>query len=337
MPRAAPVLRLRGMDLRDRPVLRSHAWLVAAVALAVIVLGLATAGVEGPGQPGATLLAAGAGAVTVLAWAQTRVRRERRAHEDELTAWAAERAAQAERLQLARDLHDLASHGLGLITVRAASARLVTGPGRDAEHAAALADIERAGRAATTELRRLLTVLRTPGTRPPLTPSSGLADLSPLVEQAATNGVRACLVIERPASRAAAAGPGGAVSRGSREVADLGPISAGTQLLAYAVVREALSNTARHAGPARAEVALRREPDALVVTVTDVPDEPAGPGAVRHGCRWAPAPGAGVGLAQLAERLATLGGVLQAGPAPTGYRVVARLPEPQDVGDGPAR
>jgi signal transduction histidine kinase len=60
---------------------------------------------------------------SMVVWAVLRTRAERRRYEDELTAWSAERAAEAERLRIARDLHDIVSHGLGTITVRAAVAR----------------------------------------------------------------------------------------------------------------------------------------------------------------------------------------------------------------------
>lgn len=285
------------MESADRPVLRSRVWLVATVLLAVLVLALLTTGTGNPVAAATIVFLTLAGALAVLAWALVITRRQRRAYEDELTAWAAERAAQAERLRLARELHDLASHGLGLITVRAAAARTVTGPAGDAERAAALADIERAGRQATTELRRMLAVLRGPGDETPLRPTETLADLPRVVEAARVSGVTATL-----------------------ELGDLGEVSGGTQLAVCAIVREALANTARHAGPAAARVTVRRADDAIVVTVTD--DGPV--------AGWVPQPGAGAGLAVLRERIGALGGTLTAGPAGRGYRLTARLPEAAD-------
>ena len=276
-------------------MLRSRVWLTAACALAAVGAVLATVGVERPVAVVASVLVAGIVSFAVLIWALVRSGQQRRAHEEDLTAWAAEHAAQAERLRIARDLHDLASHGLGLITVRAAAARTLDGASGDAERTRALADIERTGRAATTELRRMLGVLRTPGSEAvPLRPAETLADLSEIVEAAWVGGVTAGLTVE-----------------------DLGDVSAGAQLTVCVIVREALANTARHAGPVTARVAVRREGGSVVVTVED--DGPA-PG-------WQPHPGAGQGLTGLHERVATLGGALRAGAAGTGFRVTARLPD----------
>ncbi|NYD98893.1 signal transduction histidine kinase [Kineosphaera limosa] len=282
------------MDQPDRPVLRSRAWSIALVGIAVLALALATTSIGDAAQATVVLTAAASGAVAMLLWAQVRSRRERGAYEDALTGWAAERAKQAERMRLARELHDLASHGLGLITVRAAAAQTVRGSGRADEQAAALADIEDAGRAATLELRRMLAVLRSPADSAPRKPGESLADLPSIVAGATVAGVRATLAIETG-----------------------GQVSPGAQLLACAVVREGLTNTGRHAGPAQARVLVAREGDSLVVTVEDEPV----PG-------WAPHPGAGVGLAGLRERVQALGGTVCAGPGPTGFRLVARLPEP---------
>lgn len=274
---------------------RSRVWLTTAVILASLTIVLALAGVEQPVAVLTTVLVYAGIAVAVLVWALVRGRQQRRAYEDELTDWAAERAAQAERLRIARDLHDLASHGLGLITVRAAAARTLDGPDGDSERARALADIERTGRAATTELRRMLTVLRTPGDEAaPLRPAETLDDLPGIVEAAGAGGVTATL-----------------------DADDLGDVSAGVQLTVCAIVREGLSNTARHAGPAGARVVVRRTPGALAVTVED--DGPV-PG-------WQPHPGAGQGLAGLRERVATLGGTLHTAEVGAGFRLTVRLPD----------
>jgi signal transduction histidine kinase len=280
-------------------VLRSRVWLTAVVVLAAVGAILAMVGVERPVAVVLSVLVAGCVAFAVLTWALVRSGQQRRAYEEDLTAWAAEHAAQAERLRIARDLHDLASHGLGLITVRAAAAQTLDGSSGDAERTRALADIERTGRAATTELRRMLGVLRAPGSETaPLRPAETLADLTGIVEAARVGGVTAALAVE-----------------------ELGDVSAGVQLTVCAVVREALANTARHAGPAAARVAVRRAGGAVSVIVED--DGPA-PG-------WQPHPGAGQGLTGLGERVATLGGALRAEPAGPGFRVTARLPD--DVSD----
>lgn len=282
------------MQTADRPVLRSRGWLVAGATLAALLLVISTVGVDQPVLATAAAAVAVVVAVLVLAWAALHERRQRREYENELTAWAAERAVQSERLRIARDLHDLASHGLGLITLRAAAARRTHGPDADAERGAALADIERAGRDATTELRRMLTVLREPGSDAPLRPAETMADLPAIVAAASRVGVVATL-----------------------DAVPDGPVSAGVQLTVCAVVRECLANTARHAGPVPARVEVRREGDTVVVGVED--DGPA-PG-------WRPHPGAGRGLAGVRERVSALGGTLAVDSRRPGFRVEARLPD----------
>ncbi|GAA3661276.1 sensor histidine kinase [Microbacterium marinilacus] len=276
----------------DRPTWRSRAWLVAASVLLALVLVLSTVGVDSPQTTLAMTLVAIGVAAAMVVWALLRTRSHRRLYEAELAAWAAERAAQGERLRIARDLHDLVSHGLGIITVRAAVARAIPDPDED-DRANALADIERVGRETTTELRRMLTVLRTPGPAP-LRPADTLDDLPAIVDAASSTGVEATLA-----------------------VADLGEVSAGVQLTVCAVVREALSNAIRHAGPTRARIDVRREGDALAVDVQD-----AGPSE-----GWRPQPGAGHGLDALRERVAVLGGTLDAEPAGPGFRLTARIPD----------
>ncbi len=276
-----------------RPTWRSRAWLVAGVLLLVCVLALGVVGVDRPGAAWAAVGVAASVAVSVVGWAIDRTRRQRRRYEEELAAWAAERATQTERLRIAGDLHDLVSHGLGLITVRAAVARWVAGPGGENERAGALADIERVSRETTTELRRMLTVLRTPGAAP-LRPADTLDDLPAIVQAANDAGLTATLGVE-----------------------ELGAVSPGVQLTVCAVVREALNNTIRHAGPTHARVEVRRDGEAVVVEVQDAGTrEP-----------WQPRAGAGHGLDGLRERVAVLGGTLHAEPGEQGFHVVARIPD----------
>ncbi len=281
------------MDTAERPVLRSRVGVVAVVVIVALVLVLSTVAVGSPVAQLTILLVAAGIAVGVLVWALLVSRRQRRVYEDELTTWAAERAAQDERLRIARELHDLASHGLGLITVRAAAARTVRGPAGDDERQVALADIERAGRAATTELRRMLAVLRsTDDDGAPLRPAETLADLPGIVADAA-------------------------LVAAELEVGELGEVTAGAQLAVCAVVREGLSNAARHAGPARVRVSVTREGAGIEVRVDDDGVQPG----------WSPHPGAGAGLVGLRERVNLLGGAVTAGPQGSGFRLTARIPD----------
>jgi two-component system sensor histidine kinase DesK len=110
-------------EVRQRPARRSRVWPVTGGALIALVMVLLLTGSNGPLSvliP--TLLAVAAAGVAV--WAVRRSRADRAEYEARLTAWAATEAAVAERMRIARDLHDIVSHGLGLITVRAAATRL---------------------------------------------------------------------------------------------------------------------------------------------------------------------------------------------------------------------
>lgn len=277
----------------DRPTWRSHAWLVAAGMLFVLVLALGGIGVDRPGAAWAAVAVAASVAVSVILWAIDRTRRQRRRYDDELAAWAAERATQTERLRIASYLHDLVSHGLGLITVRAAVACTLTGPDGESERFDALTDIERVSRETTTELRRMLAVLRDPNVAP-LRPADTLDDLPAIVRDANAAGLTTTV-----------------------DVDGLGDVSPGAQLTVCAVVREALHNTIRHAGPTRARVSIQRDGETLLVDVRD-----AGPRG-----SWQPRPGAGHGLDGLRKRTAALGGTLDAEPAEHGFHLVARIPD----------
>ncbi|MBP2706398.1 histidine kinase [Microbispora sp. RL4-1S] len=231
-------------------------------------------------------------AFTVTVWALFRARRQRIAYEARLTAWAGERAAQAERLRIARELHDIVSHGLGLITVRASTARY---PGAEDDGSAALSDIERIGRQTTTELRRMLNVLRdSTDLAAPLRPAESLHDLPAIIDDAERAGPTVTL-----------------------RLGDVDDISSGAQLAVCSVVREALTNTARHAGPTSANVHIRRDGDWIVTSVRDE-------GPVDG---WTPHPGAGHGIEGLRERITAIGGTFHAGHAEHGFRVTARIPE----------
>ena len=120
------------MDTADRPVLRSRAWIVAAAVLATVLLVLATVGVDQVPFAIAASVTAFLLSCAVVAWAFVRSARQWRAHEDELTAWAAERAAAAERLRIARDLHDVVGHQLTALSVNLqVASRTATGPAKD--------------------------------------------------------------------------------------------------------------------------------------------------------------------------------------------------------------
>ena len=281
------------MEHDERPSWDSRAWLIAAGVLVVLLLALLALGQDSPYLIVAVSLMV-ATAVVVTTWALLRTRTQRRTYEEQLTEWAAEKATQAERLRIARDLHDLASHGIGLMTVRAATASL-TDDGEDDERRQALTDIERVGREATTELRRMLALLRSNGDSPaPLRPIDSLNDLPRIVENARRAGLDVTLHHD-----------------------DLGTLPAGVQLTICATIREALANALQHAGPTTVQVTIERVRDTIRVDFRD--DGPV-PG-------WQPHPGTGNGLRGLRERLSVHAGTLITGPTENGFRVLAQIPE----------
>ena len=276
-----------------------------------------------------TVLLVMAGLVAASLWLR---RRDQRAHERRLTQETAARAVAEDRLVIARELHDAVSGNLGAITVRCAVARrLETTP--DGLRTA-LDDVETASREATDALRRMLAVLRdenmppTPGALAAIPAGDALAagpgpvnslaeSLRELIDRARRTGVTVDLDADAHIGADAGAAQAAAMTDG---------LPAPTAQAATRVVAEALANTARHAGPTRARVILRREPGRLRIAVVD--DGPA--------TGWEPHPGAGQGLRGLHETLTALSGTLTAGPragAP-GFAVEAILPVPTDDAAG---
>lgn len=265
-------------------------WLVAHVVLLVIALLTITLGATWPFAIAIAVIG-----VSVGAWAVQKMRDERSAHEAASAQWAASQAVLTERMAIARDLHDLVSHGLGLITVRAAAAKHVNATEPDPNDLLeALDDVETISRQATGELRYMLRTLRESADPAPLRPADTLATMPEIVEAAR----RAGLSVEVSST-------------------PLPPVSAGVQVAICAVVREGLTNTARHAGATDVQVSLSRQRGGVSVAVVD-----AGPTRP-----WQMAPGAGHGLVGLRERVTSLGGTLDAGPHGSGYRLAASLPD----------
>jgi signal transduction histidine kinase len=159
---------------------------------------------------------------------------------------------------------------------------------------AALAAIKQASRDALGELRSALDILRQDGEPAPRSPVPALARLGDLVSQASAPGLEVSAETE------------GTVR----------PLPFGVDVAAYRIAQEALTNVARHAGPATATVRITYGEDDLTVQVDDNGRQPARPG-----------PSGGTGIAGMRERVAALGGELYAGPRPGGgFRVRARLP-----------
>jgi signal transduction histidine kinase len=243
-------------------------------------------------------------AASVLRLQRARVdgqRRERLAERDRTVA--------AERLRIARDLHDLVGHGLSLVAVQAGAARLALDAGDVDEARRAVAAIETASRGALGEMRQMLGVLRAgpddgagrTGAQP------GLADVDTLVERARTGGH--AVTVQR-------SGP-------------LDEVPAAAGLCAYRVVQESLTNVVRYAPGAAVTVTLAAA-EALTVEVLDERGggpSPADPQRPHYG------------LTGLAERVGAAGGTLEVGPRRdgVGWRVSATVPlSRQALGAEPA-
>ncbi|WP_373907931.1 sensor histidine kinase [Streptomyces sp. AGS-58] len=231
--------------------------------------------------------------------------RERREHAVALRAQEVAEAVTAERLRIARELHDMVAHSIGIIAIQAGvgSRVIQTQP---AEAREALRAIEATSRETLSGLRRTLVSLRradrgaTASEQSPLAPTPGLADIE----------------------RLAAATSGAGVRVDVRCSGEQRPVPADIDLSAYRIVQEALTNVVRHADTGRCRVAIDYGDEELSVEVVD-----DGRGASGDGS------GHGFGLIGMRERAGLLGGHLSAGPRPEGgFRVTARLPLPAPVG-----
>ena len=208
----------------------------------------------------------------------------------------ARHAVAEERRVIARELHDVVAHNVSVIVAEAGAARRIS-EAQPVQALATLEPIERSGREALVEMRRLMGFLRTPSERPSHAPQPGLQDLDALIEQSRLAGLPIRLTIEgRPR-----------------------PISPGLDLSAYRIVQEALTNALKHADPAHVEVVVRYEADRLLLVVDD---DGVGPSR-----RRADPTRPGYGHLGMRERVALFGGRLQVGARPGGgFRVRASLP-----------
>ncbi len=245
---------------------------------------------------------------TAIFWAMGRLFRERlrrvaeledhteRLHEQQDAL--ARAAVVDERSRIARELHDVVAHSVSLIVVQAGAARHTLNRA-DTETAETLESIETTGRQALVELRRMLGILRRADDEPSLAPMPGLGQIEALAGQVRDAGLPVELRIEgQPV-----------------------PLPPGVDLAAYRILQEALTNTLKHAGPARARVVVSYRPHELELEVID----DGRPETANGGGTWRGR--TGHGLLGMRERVSLYGGVLQASPQPAGGFVVsARLP-----------
>lgn len=222
---------------------------------------------------------------------EERAAQAERTREDE-----AARRVDAERLRIARELHDAVAHTLSMINVQAGAAAHVAGehPERAVE---ALNAIRVASKEGLREMRSILNVLRQADEADqPTQPAPGLAMLDTLVGTANSAGLPTTVQVEGTPRR----------------------LPSTVDLAAYRIIQESLTNAVRHAGPASAIVALAWSDGWLRVNVIDT-----GRGVSANG----DADGGGHGLVGMRERAAAVGGSVEAGPLPEGgFAVHARLP-----------
>lgn len=200
-------------------------------------------------------------------------------------------AAAAERDRIARELHDIISHGLGVMVLQAGAASEVLD--RDPERVReTLASVRHTGQEAIDQMGTLLGLVRG-DTDPSRAPQPRLRDLPTLVERMRDAGLDVELTTE----------------------GDERPLPLPLELSAYRIVQEGLTNASKHAGPARVRVVVHHADRHLRVEVTDDGlGSPAGGGSRR-------------GLAGIAERVAVFGGELSAGPRPAGgWTLAASFP-----------
>ncbi len=236
-------------------------------------------------------------------------------------------AAAQERTRIARELHDVVAHHVSLMAVQSEAAASLL-PDRPVQAGKSVQIIGDTAREALTELRRLLGVLRgpaEPGTarQPATAPAPSIGELDEVLVQVRQAGIAVNLRVEGNPSK----------------------LAPGVDLAAFRIVQEALTNTVRHSGASTAAVTVSYEPGYVTVSVTDTGH---GPIAVTVGRqveqasvpsqngtnggsvgKAAVTASGGLGLAGIAERVASCGGSLTVGPGQSGgFAVTARLPTP---------
>ncbi|MFF2147207.1 sensor histidine kinase [Kitasatospora sp. NPDC058190] len=243
-----------------------------------------------------------------VAWVFGGVYRKRREYREALHEQTEARAVMAERLRIARELHDSVAHSIGIITVLSgAAARVVeTKPEQTRQ---ALTGIETTSRETLLGLQRMLGALRRAEPddampqAAPLAPAGSLADVPQLAERTADAGVRVQVTW-----------------RGERR-----PLPPEIELSAFRIVQESVTNVVRHSGARTCRVAVGYEPTGVTIEVVDDGDDGlGGPGRPRPS---AAASRSGFGLLGMRERATLLSGQFSAGRRPEGgFRVTARLP-----------
>ncbi|MFF7634558.1 sensor histidine kinase [Kitasatospora sp. NPDC008050] len=251
---------------------------------------------------------------TCLAWLVGRYLHQHRAYTESLRSRHAAQAATAERLQIARELHDMVAHSIGIIAIQAGvGSRVMDTQPEEARNA--LRAIEATSRETLAGLRRTLGALRRPvagqtAQASPREPAPGLGDVERLAETTGKAGVRVAV----------------------RWVGERRALAPEVDLSGFRIIQEALTNVVRHAGVTWCQVLIDCREEELVIEITDRGSGAVGGGGAGGGDGSG---GAGFGLIGMRERVALLHGEFSAGPrAEGGFRVAARLPLGAGMGAG---
>ena len=205
---------------------------------------------------------------------------------------AARVAVAEERARIARELHDIVAHAVSVMVLQVGAVRHRLPDGLDDDREA-LRGVEKAGRTALTEMRRLLEAMRTEGEQAEFAPQPGLDELDSLLEEIGKAGLPVELHIDGNAF----------------------PLPRAIDLSAYRIVQEGLTNALKHSRATRADVTVRYATDQVELEVRD------------NGSGTATGDGLGHGLVGIRERVKIYGGEMDAGTANGGGWVLStRLP-----------
>ena len=223
---------------------------------------------------------------------QAEVAEERAAEAEREREAAARLAVAEERARIARELHDVVAHAMSVMVLQVGAVRHRL-PGELEQDRDALRDVERAGRTARTEMRRLLGAMRSDDDDLELAPQAGLDSLDPLLDEVRRAGLTVDLHVEGEPYR----------------------LPAALDLSAYRIVQEGLTNALKHARAGRADVTVRYAPGEVRIDVHD------------DGRGLATTDGLGHGLVGIRERVTIFGGEMTAGSANGGgFTLSTRLP-----------
>ncbi|MBX3011196.1 MAG: sensor histidine kinase [Caldilineaceae bacterium] len=287
---------------------RGH--LAAAILVSLLLIGVSTYFRLAEGQSAAYLLGYElVTTVTLMAAAialgdSTRARRALRAEQEQTArlieqehAYRAEQRVQAERVRMARDLHDVIGHSISIISLHADVAREAIGH-NDAEVRQALTHIRTASSATMRELRATVKLLRNPDQAKPGRATSSLTNLATLVENATSSGLQIAV----------------------QQNGLIDQVPATVDTAAYRIVQEALTNIIRHANASQVWLTITATTETLQVEIRD------------NGCAPSVTVQPGSGITGMTERARLLRGQLTAQPNPSGgFTVYAMLPIEEDL------